>query len=425
MINILFIESGTGWGGSSAYLYSFLKNLNKEKFNPIVFLYRNGEGPFVKDIQALGIRYSFFKKQEMDKNLKVNFAMKSIWLEKIKKISEIIKLKGILKSLLKILEFIRSDIPEIIQIKRIIKQERINVIFLNNDPHYHIPGVLAARLAHIPCVCRKAGIGGGARIKKILSRYVDIFISSSQGALKDYYREVLPMDKVKLIYGGVDFGRFNSSLGSVLTRRQLNIQDDNILVGSIARVAPGKGQFELLEAIPRVIKECPQIRFIIVGDDVEKGGRLLSELRLRAESMGLSRYINFAGWRNDIPEILCAIDIFVHNPNTCLEALGIATLEAMAMGKPTVVTDNWGLAETTENGITGYIIPPLDSDALARAIIDIASNSEKRHSMGQKAKERAVNLFDIAKNVKLTEEIIQNIIGQHLSRYKKSVIWKQ
>src|SRR3989338_1994203 len=379
MINILFIESGTGWGGSSAYLYSFLKNLNKEKFNPIVFLYRNGEGPFVKDIQALGIRYSFFKKQEMDKNLKVNFAMKSIWLEKIKKISEIIKLKGILKSLLKILEFIRSDIPEIIQIKRIIKQERINVIFLNNDPHYHIPGVLAARLAHIPCVCRKAGIGGGARIKKILSRYVDIFISSSQGALKDYYREVLPMDKVKLIYGGVDFGRFNSSLGSVLTRRQLNIQDDNILVGSIARVAPGKGQFELLEAIPRVIKECPQIRFIIVGDDVEKGGRLLSELRLRAESMG----------------------------------------------KPTVVTDNWGLAETTENGITGYIIPPLDSDALARAIIDIASNSEKRHSMGQKAKERAVNLFDIAKNVKLTEEIIQNIIGQHLSRYKKSVIWKQ
>ncbi len=405
--NILFIESGTGWGGSSAYLYSFLKYLNREKFIPVVFLYRNGEGPFVKDIRALGINVYFFKKQIVYKNCEANFIRKTNWLEKIKKILEKIKLKGILKLLLRTLQLICSDIPTIIQIKRIINQEKIKLIFLNNDLHYHIPGVLAAKLAHLPCICRKAGIGGGVRIKKILSRYVDFFIASSRGALRDYYKEGLPANKVILLYEGIDLCKFNPLLSNTTIRQQLNIPDNVVLVGSIARISSGKGQFELLDAVPCVVKKCPQVRFIIVGDDVESGGELLKQLKLKAESMGLSQYLNFTGWRDDIPELLAAIDIFVHNPNNCLETLGIATLEAMAMGKPTIVTDNWGLAETTENGITGYVVPRFESKVLSQAIINIASDPEGRYLMGKSAKKKAETLFDIRKNVKLIEEVIQ------------------
>ena len=72
MHNILFIESGGGWGGSSSYLYSFLKYLNKENFNPVVFFYRNREGPFVDKIRMLGVKVFYSQKQKLnykDKNI--------------------------------------------------------------------------------------------------------------------------------------------------------------------------------------------------------------------------------------------------------------------------------------------------------------------------------------------------------------------
>lgn len=415
--NILFVEAGLGAGGSSNFLWYFLKYIDKKTFNPLVLFYKFTNGPDIKKIKDLGIEVLFLNfnidgsQNKRDiisssaNNYKVSKDSKSVFL--IKKISRILGIKPFLKFFY---ELFFNHIPQAIRLRPLLKNRNIDLVFLNNDLHYHISSVIAKAWTGIPCICRKAGIGGGRILKMIFHPFVDLFIASSEGALRDYKNEKLPEEKLRLIYEGVDLLRFNHLMNGKAKRQEFNIPIDAILVGSIARIAPGKGQFELVDAAPYILKKCPKVRFVIVGDDVEGNGRLLHELKAKAELLGVSPYCSFTGWRTDIPDLLDAIDIFVHNPNGWLEALGITTLEAMAMAKPTVVTNNWGLSETTENGITGYVIPPYDKDSLVNAITELASDSEKINRMGKKARERAEALFDIRKNVEKTEEIILSIL---------------
>ncbi len=416
--NLLFVEAGLGAGGSSNFLWYFLKYIDRKTFNPLVLFYKFTDGPDIKKIKDLGIEVLFLNfnidgspnKRDIisssANNYKVSKDSKSVFL--IKEISRILGIKSFLKFSY---ELFFNHIPQAVRLKTFLKERNVDLVFLNNDLHYHISSVIAARWASVPCVCRKAGIGGGKIIKRLLHPWVKLFIASSDGARRDYNLEKLPDGKLILIYEGVDLSRFNHLMNGKAKRQEFNIPIDAVLVGSIARIASGKGQFELIDAAPYILKKCPNVRFIIIGDDVEGNGRLLHELKAKAELLGVSPYCTFTGWRTDIPDLLDAIDIFVHNPNGWLEALGITTLEAMAMAKPTVVTDNWGLSETTENGITGYVIPPDDQDSLVNAITELASDSEKINRMGKKARERTETLFDIRKNVKATEEIILGIVS--------------
>ena len=415
MYNILFVEGGRGAGGSSNYLWYFLKYLDREVFNPLVLFYRQYDGPDIEKIKSLGIEIFFIESNvdsHKESSTKVNQESLSDDVKKfVIKITKTIGIKSFLKFSYDLLFYY---IPQSIKVKEFLKKQNIDCVFLNNDMHYHIPAIIGAKLTNIPCISRKAGIGGGRFIKRLLHPWVEYFIASSEGALKDYRIERLPVDKITLIYEGIDISRFNPVMHSVEIRQQLNIQSDMILVGSIARIAPGKGQFELIDAAPLILSKCPKVRFIIVGDDVEDNGRLLNELKLKAKHLGISEYCFFTGWRDDIPQILSSVDIFVHVPNGWLEALGIATLEAMAMAKPTVVTDNWGLAETTEDGVTVYVIPPGDRNALVNAITTFALEPEKIKIMGRKARERVEKLFDIRQNVKRTEKIILKVLNSHV-----------
>ena len=77
-----------------------------------------------------------------------------------------------------------------------------------------------------------------------------------------------------------------------------------------------------------------------------------------------------------MPSVLAAFDIFVHCPTTFIEGLCIANVEAMASGKPTIVSENGGLPDAVVEGVTGFIVPPGDIDALAQAILRLLRDPE-------------------------------------------------
>jgi len=407
--NILFIESGTGWGGSASFLFSFTKYLDRKKFNPVVFFYCNGEGAFVKNIRSLGIKVFCFRKKIKGTFDKTNSIWNSIWFKKINILLKKIKLKSPLLLLSKASKFILLDIPITVKILKIIKNEKINLIFLNNDIHYHIPGILAAKLTKLPCICRKAGIGGGEKIKKLFSRFVDVYIAISNSTAQDHINNNFAYKKITTIFGGVDLEKYKLSNNRSKIREELGIPQDTKVVGIISQIDVGKGHPDFINVASLVSKEFPYAKFLIVGDDIEPGSDLRRQLQKQSNSLRLDENIIFTGWRTDIPHILSAIDIYVQ-PSVLPEGLCLATLEAQACNKPVVVTNAGGLAETTTDGVTGFVTPIGDWNAFASNILKLLKDEKKANEMGKKAHEYIKEKFDIKDNVKKTEQLFIELL---------------
>jgi len=276
---------------------------------------------------------------------------------------------------------------------------------LNNDVHGHLVGALAARISRIPCICRKAGgIGEGRRLKRFLTPMVDLFISISAATETDQRENNPSTKRLVTIYDGVDLRRFDPSVDPSPVHAELGVPRGRKVVGLVSRLVPGKGHKELLEAAAVVVKRYPNVVFLIVGGTpYATSEQLREELQAVVQSLQLRDYVIFTGWREDVPRILSAVDIFVHCPTTCIEGLGIANLEAMAMGKPTVVSNNGGLPDAVVDGVTGFVVPPGDIEKLSAAILRLLEDDELARRLGRNARQRIENEFDIEKNTRKLE----------------------
>jgi glycosyltransferase involved in cell wall biosynthesis len=136
----------------------------------------------------------------------------------------------------------------------------------------------------------------------------------------------------------------------------------------------------------------------------------MQKLQEQAKSLGIQDSVIFTGWRTDTVETLNAIDIFVHCPNLWREGMGIATLEALASGKPVVITDNWGLSDTTMDGYNGFVVPIGDKEKIAEKILVLLKDRELRTIMGMNSRARALELFDLHKNIKEIENIMHEAL---------------
>lgn len=316
------------------------------------------------------------------------------------------RLRSYLRS---IFELFRDNIPEVAALSRINKENKVELVILNNDLQYHLSGVLAAKLADLPCVCRKAGVGNGKKFKRLFNPWVDLFIAISDATARDYLENGFPPEKLITIYEGLDLKEYISFKNNEVVRREFGIPPSAVVVASIGRISLNKGQFDLLEAASMVVKSQPEVMFLLVGEDKESKGLLLSKLEEKAVALGLDQNVRFAGWREDIPDILSAIDIFVQNSSQP-EGMSVSNLQAMATGKPRVVTNLPGLRETVIDGVTGLIIPPRDIRALSEAIIRLSNDRNLASRMGRKARLLAEEKYDIEKNVKRLEQVFLQLI---------------
>lgn len=398
-MNIIIAESGTGHGGSTSYLYSFLKYLDRPKFNPTVIFYNFTQGYHANQIRELGVEIIFLNnKQKTADKIPGALHMDSFDLAT--------KVLGHLSFLYK---FATRDILDTIRIVNLIKQRNARLVMLNNEVNLHIAGILAAKLAGVPCVVRKSGTGTlrGNKIRRVLSALVDVFLASSNAEYRGHIEKRLPFKKMLTIYEGVDLNAYYPALLNNKLRSELGIQPEQHIVGSVSRLEAGKGHSDFIKAASLVIKTLPQTFFVIVGDDVDSAeGHMRKALQQQVDQLGIKDNIIFTGWRNDILDILQGIDLFVHCPDRWLEGLGIATLEAEACGKPVIVSNNWGLVETTIDGYNGFIVKPGDEAGLAEKIKILLTDNQKLKEMGSNSRKLAEEKFDILKNVKETEKIL-------------------
>lgn len=199
------------------------------------------------------------------------------------------------------------------------------------------------------------------------------------GALAQELRERgAAQDKVVIIPNGIELALFES----VYRQAKQPLAGTDAVVGTIGRMVGVKDQKTFLAAAAIVLKASPKTRFYLVGD-----GPLREELELQAKNLGLAEQITFTGFRRDIPELMAKMDVFVLS--SLMEGLPITLLEAMALGRPVVVTKVGGMPEVVKDGQTGYLVPPEDHLLMAEAILKIIANPTLGAAMGESGRRQA------------------------------------
>jgi glycosyltransferase involved in cell wall biosynthesis len=208
---------------------------------------------------------------------------------------------------------------------------------------------------------------------------------------------------VETLYHGLDPSAFEPPPLPDGVREELHIPAGAPLVGTVANFRREKGHQYLLRAAALVRRTVPDVRFVLVGQ-----GPLEDQVRREVERLGLGDTVIFAGFREDVPRVAAAVDVFALS--SLHEGLSIALIEAMALGKPPVVTRVGGLDELVEHGRNGLLVPPADPSALAAGIVTVLQDHALRDRLGRAARRRAAS-FDIRTAVRRMEEVYAELLA--------------
>ncbi len=260
-------------------------------------------------------------------------------------------------------------------------------VFVTNAVKAHVIGSLTRKRKCNPLIWyMRDGLEDRVLSRKLLallSRRCDGAVCVSRyvaAQFREYVSASVPSSVVNDI---VDLNRF---FPGALPPPDLRKQPDEIWFGIVGMITPLKGHDIFLDAAERVLRELPNAIFAIVGNNpyvTEAGLRYEERLRQRVQNSPIRDRVKFLGFRSDVPGILSQLDVLVQ-PNRGPEGLGRSVLEAMACGVPVVAVNKWGPAELIEDGQTGLLFAPLDTEQLATHMLRLGRDKSLRTAMGQR-----------------------------------------
>jgi glycosyltransferase involved in cell wall biosynthesis len=317
---------------------------------------------------------------------------------------------------------IRSRISPIRSIFTILRLARLLRKYKADILHCHgfwagFIGRIAALLARRPCIYTihnflPGNLGRWARrgaiwIEEMLSGITKSIIAVS-GALKNHATLGLGIDphKIRIIYNGIHLPEKIREDQDI--KRMWGIDKGEKLVGTVARLIPAKGLDVLIDAVPMVLREFPDTKFMIVGD-----GPVKSALVAKASNLKCDKNIIFVGHSEYIWYYYRAFDIFVLP--SLSEGLGIALLEAMAMGKPVIASDIGGIREIVKHNRNGYLVSPGNSRELANAILFYLENPYQADEYASIGRTEIMEKFPLETMINETSRVILEVIDKQYS----------
>ncbi len=278
------------------------------------------------------------------------------------------------------------------QMTRLLGENQYDIIW-TNEPVMGVVTRLAARKARkrgtkVLYMCHGFHFYRGAPLASWLLYYpVEWLMSHITDTVVTINREDearakkwLPQERVLRIDGiGVDFSRHPCFDQREEKRAQLGVSDEQILLLSVGELQDRKNHQVILHALAQA--NDPRIHYFICGR-----GEREQQLLTLARQLGLQDRFHLLGYRKDVPQIMGAADIFAHPSRR--EGLGLASLEAMAAGLPLVTSNVQGIPDYVENGVTGYLCDPMDTETFAKHIAMLARNPGLREKMGKTNLER-------------------------------------
>lgn len=289
-------------------------------------------------------------------------------------------------------------IPTIVDIRRKIRNRNVQLVVVCGLANPH--SAIAARLENLPVVWQITDSHTPSILRRlmmpIVGKCADAVMFNGQATL-DLHAGGNAMELPSFVYyPPVDTRRFNDSHRSRLAaRKRLDIPENAFVVGMVANLNPMKGIEYFIRAASIVYREVPHSRFLVVGAKYETHRTYNAKLEAELDASGIprDRFI-FTGGRPDVDEFYPAMDIKLITSVPRSEGTTTTAMEAMACGLPVVAADVGAVREAVEHGITGFVVPPLDPDAIASATLELLNRPELRKRMGTEGRKRAVEMFD-------------------------------
>ena len=295
----------------------------------------------------------------------------------------------------------RMDPGLLVRLIRLISNGRFDVVDAHN-PQSQFWALLAAwfarasvRLSTVHHVYAKSD--GGPHKRFLYQNIIRLndwlgcrFIVVSKEIAMSLYRLGIEKNRVLISDNAIDLDETSGSAGRQL-RAELGWTSNHNVIGIFGRLAPQKGHAYLLKSLARLLTEQPNLRCLVVGT-----GDLQTMLESLAADLGLASVVHFTGFRDDVLDLMQAVDI-VCQPSI-YEGLPYTVLEAAALGKPMILTAVGGIPDHFTHGETARILAPHDLDGLCHELAWCCNNDAALEAMGKAARTMINDRFSL-KNV--------------------------
>lgn len=219
---------------------------------------------------------------------------------------------------------------------------------------------------------------------------------------------------ITTIYNGIEPREYRSDhRAREVIRRELGLTEGRPVLGTVGNLYPVKGHVYLVRAMAAVAAKRPDAVCLILGR-----GQLLEQLRHTATELGIDHHVMFLGFREDVPALLRAMDIFVLP--SLSEGLSLALLEAMAAGKAVVATNVGGNPEVVLDRQTGLLVPSEDAPALADAILLLLRDPALAERLGESGRIRVDKEFSVTAMAQRYDALYGELLSSFSPRMRTS-----
>jgi glycosyltransferase involved in cell wall biosynthesis len=311
------------------------------------------------------------------------------------------------------------DLAALARLVAILRARKVNVLHVHS-PRATLYGCLAARLirvplvvtVHVPSYYMVRGQSPRAALKRrayqaaerLLNRgFVDqlVYVSARVRAEAQALHLVRP-GRTRVIPNGIEPERYAGPSPRARVRAALGVLPDATVITAVGRLDEQKGIDVLLEAFARL--RPAKTELWLAGD----GPRRMA-LEAQTQRLGLEPHVRFLGYREDVPDLLRASDLFVLPSR--FEAMSIAVLEAMAAGLAGVFTDVGDNRQVVADGATGLVVPPGEAGPLTAALATLLANPARLRAMGAAARQ-AAEAFDVRHTARRTHELYATVLDR-------------
>jgi len=293
------------------------------------------------------------------------------------------------------------------------RAKNFDVIYTNSQKSM-VVGALAGFMARKPVIWHLRDLMTEEHFSNLHRRITTLFgnklitriIANSKATRNAFVNNGGLPKHVVTIHNGIDEAPYVRvpTVDSKKIRAELGINGEPLL-GVFSRLASWKGQHVLLEAVSKI----PSVHALLVGDALFQDDQLyVEELRQQVKRLGLANRVHFLGFRKDIPQLLQAVDIVLHT-SVAPEPFGRVIVEGMLARKPVIATNAGGAAEIVQDGVTGCLVPPGDSSALRKAVVELLEKPDLRTSIAKAGYESARLHYTLHGMLQRIEQEIESV----------------
>lgn len=267
----------------------------------------------------------------------------------------------------------------------------------------HSFGVLLRWMTGVPCVA-----SAQSRHIQLHWPWNDCVVAASESTRRYHCRyNFVRSTRAVTIHNCVDLTRFDRCGRETrgMVRRSWGLDDEHLCILCVADLVPRKGQIYLIEALAPLRQRFPHLRLVLVGP--AKDPAYAARCVQKADLLGLSDSVVWAGARHDLPEVYSAADISVLP--SLEETLPLAVLEAMASRLPVVATTAGGTPECVEHEATGLLVPPSDPQRLGAALARLITDETLRHRFARAGRRRIEEQFSIEHHAAALEQLFDRL----------------